>query len=129
MYKNNLWRALLAVFSSESLVMILLNLDRLGNALAGGHYQATVSARVGYFAMTKANPYWLVLEKVINETFRPLDGPDHCWKAYQWEAGFKVRKYRRSSDIALTILSVFVLSGCLVLMPLVWLYVVIRNAY
>ncbi len=125
MYKNNLWRALLAVFSSESLVMILLNLDRLGNALVGGHYQATISARVGYFAMTKANPYWLVLEKIINETFRPLDGRDHCRKAYEWE---RRARYRRGNDIALTMLSLLVLAGCLVLLPLVWLYAVVRKA-
>lgn len=124
MYKNNLWRALLAVMNSRSLLMLLLNIDRLGNALAGGYYRATISARVGYFAMTKSNPYWRLLQKIIDETFRPLEGADHCARAYSWEKG----QYRRSSDVALAILSVLVLVGCLILLPCVWLYAMLTGA-
>jgi len=120
MYKNNLWRAILAVFNSYSIINFLLNLDRLGNAICGGHYKTTVSGRVGYFALTKKNRYWNILQWIINETFRPVDGVKHCLRAYQWERGQGLN-HRRGNDVALGLLSILIIAACLILAPIIWL--------
>ena len=120
MYKNNLWRAMLAVFSSFSLIDLLLNIDRLGNALCSGDYRTTVSGRVGYFALTKKNRYWLVLQKVIDTAFYPVDGRKHCLRAYQWERGQGL-SHRRGSDLALSLLSILIIAACLILAPIIWI--------
>jgi hypothetical protein len=121
MYKNNLWCAILAVFGSYSVIDFLLNIDRLGNAICSGHYKTTISGRVGYFSLKKKNRYWIILEWVINETFRPIEGRKHCLRAYQWERG-KGLSHRRGSDLALGLLSIFIIAACLILAPLVWLW-------
>lgn len=125
MYKNNLWRAILACFGSSSILIFLLNIDRLGNAICGGHYKTTVSGRVGFFALTKKNQYWSVLEWIINETFRPIDGVKHCLRAYQWERGQGLN-HRRGNDIALGLLSIIVIAACLILAPIIWLIALLR---
>lgn len=118
MYKNNLWRAVLALFQSSSLYLFLLNLDRLGNALCGGHYRFTVSGRVGYFARRKSK-YWRFLQWVIDQTFYPIDGKRHCFKAYVWEKWVRdnhpKNRYRRGNDVALFLLSLLVLIACALL--------------
>lgn len=125
MYKNNLWRAILAVFSSNSFIILLLNIDRLGNAICGGYYKTTVSGRVGFFALTKSNPYWLLLQRIIDGTFRPIDGRYHCKQAYLFEKK-KGLNHRRGNDVALGLLSILVVAVCLILIPIVWLWSLVR---
>jgi len=116
MYLRNLWSALLCVFTSRSTIDLLLNIDRVGNALCAGHYTLTISGRVGYFASTKGSSYWNMLQRIIDKTFLPLEGKEHCWKAYQWE---RSTKYRRGNDVALALLSVVVFIACLILQPII----------
>ena len=118
MYFKNLWFAFVVTFQTQSFRDLLLNIDRFGNAFCGGHYKLTVSGRVGYFAFTKGNTYWRVLQKVIDNAFYPLDGERHCFKAYKWE---KSQDYRRGNDVALAALSVVVFVMCLLLAPVIWL--------
>lgn len=118
MYKNNLWRAFLALFNSYSLMNLILNIDRLGNAITGGYYRYTISGRVGYFAIMRPNKYWLFLQWVIDSTFYPIEGRGHCKKAFKFEAG---KRYRRGNDVALFLLSLFVVAGCVFLAPIIWL--------
>ena len=69
---------------------LFVALDQLGNVLAGGNPDNTISARVGYFAnfgVKKYQWYWKALEKIINRTFWPLDGEGHCLQAYYNDAG------------------------------------------
>tara|TARA_R110001599_G_scaffold339851_1_gene559702 strand:- start:1074 stop:1460 length:387 start_codon:yes stop_codon:yes gene_type:complete len=127
MYKNNLWRAILAVMNSGSFLMLALNIDRLGNAVCSGDYRTTVSGRVGYFALVKKNRYWLVLQKVIDIAFYPTEGRKHCLRAYQWERG-RGLSHRRGSDIALALLSILVIVACLILIPIVWLWSLVHRA-
>lgn len=119
MYFKNLARAVHVVFYSKSILALLLNIDRLGNALTAGDYRATVSARVGYHAQ-KLQPYWIVLEWIIDQTFYPVDGRDHCNRAYHYEKA-KGYKHRRGNDIALLLLSVVVILACIILAPVVYL--------
>ena len=87
------------------LYSVLIAIDQLGNALAGGYADSTISARVGYnvrHAAPKRQNYWRLLEGIINYTFLPLDGPDHCYQAYL--AGNQTY-YRDGSDLMRVILS------------------------
>jgi len=87
------------------LYSVLIAIDQLGNALAGGYADSTISARVGYnvrHAAPQRQNYWRLLEGIINYTFLPLDGPDHCYQAYF--AGNQTY-YRDGSDLMRVILS------------------------
>lgn len=86
---------------------VLIAVDQLGNALAGGHPVTTISARVGYFSLNAkmGRFYWQALEALINFAFYPIDGPDHCYKAWQNDTN---KLYRIGSDIARVILSLLI---------------------
>ena len=91
------------------LYSVLIAIDQLGNALAGGYADSTISARVGYNARHSASVrknYWRLLEWVIDYTFLPLDGPNHCYQAYL--AGNKTH-YRDGSDAMRVVLSILIL--------------------
>ncbi len=65
---------------------VLLAFDQLANALCGGNPDNTISARVGYFAQVNQNLnkwYWKTVEKVIDFTYWPVDGPNHCRQAFE----------------------------------------------
>lgn len=88
---------------------VLVAIDQLGNAIAGGNPDATVSARVGYFAKKAPEPirwYWRCLERVIDFTFLPIDGPDHCWNSYRAD---KLERFQEGSDLFRAVLGVFVI--------------------
>lgn len=123
MYFKNLSSSFIAIFSlvvkgDFKIINFLLALDRVGNALCGGHYRYTVSGRVGYFALKKANYYWRFLRWVIDNTFHPIEGADHCHRAYLYERG---TKYQRGHDIALFFLSFVVIGACLLMAPAFYL--------
>jgi hypothetical protein len=123
MYFKNVWRAILVMFTqSKDLLSTLINGDCLLNALAGGNYNTTISARVGNFALTKNTTYWCLLERMIDLTFIPIDGPRHCFHAMLSE---KKRGYtfRRSNDVGLAVLSLVVLLGCWPIMLVIQLCV------
>ena len=90
---------------------VLVAIDQLGNAIAGGHPDATISARVGFFARNakRFKPYWRCLEAVIDFSFYPVDGPKHCFQAWQAD---KDRKFQHGSDVARIILSFFIFVAC-----------------
>lgn len=127
MYFKNLWLAIVALCNSKNAHEFILNLDRLGNAICAGHYKTTVSGRVGFFALTKKNPYWNLLQWIINQTFKPIDGRKHCLRAYQWERG-KGLSYRRGSDIALGLLSILIILACLILAPIIY-FIALLNGF
>lgn len=55
---------------------VLIAIDQLGNAVAGGNPDATISARTGYFANEVEGTfqlYWQTMELIINFTFYPVE--------------------------------------------------------
>jgi hypothetical protein len=62
---------------------ILLSLDQFGNSVFGGNPDSTISARTGYFAARGSERFWVIQERVINYAFKPVDGSNHCRKAWQ----------------------------------------------
>ena len=87
---------------------VLIAIDQLGNAIAGGHPVTTISARVGYFSVNaeKGKFYWKNLERIINFAFFPVDGDNHCYKAWQED---RYELFRIGSDIARIFLSIIIL--------------------
>lgn len=89
---------------------LVIAIDQLGNAIAGGSADCTVSARVGYFSYRKyknkiLNGYWLALRTVIDFAFYPLDGEEHCRQAYVDDAD---ELFIHGTDWALAVLGVIV---------------------
>jgi hypothetical protein len=62
---------------------LLLSLDQSGNAVFRGNPDSTISARTGYFAARGSDSFWVAQERLINYSFKPLDGPNHCRQAWQ----------------------------------------------
>jgi hypothetical protein len=66
---------------SEYIENLLTAIDQLGNAIAGGDPDVTVSSRVGFHAYSQASIYWRTMERIIDFTFEPIDGKNHCFKS------------------------------------------------
>lgn len=101
---------------------VLLAKDRLGNAMAGGWSENTVSGRVGYFAVTtdmhsSQGKFWRYLAHTVDWAFEPIDGPVHCFQAYRGEQDrmLKKNRYESGSDAARVALTLLALPVCLVL--------------
>lgn len=95
------------------ILAVLVAIDQLGNAIAGGNPDATISSRVGYwaqFANAAHKWYWLILQKIIDFTFYPLDGPRHCYQTYLEE---KDEKFQHGNDIAIAVLGLITITVCL----------------
>ena len=92
-------------------VAILIAIDQLGNAIARGNPDTSISARVGYFSehANHGRAYWRALEKIIDFAFNPVDGRGHCKQA--WLADIH-KRYRHGSDIGRAILGVFIIIIC-----------------
>ena len=109
---------------------VLIAIDQLGNALAGGNPDNTISARVGFFASrfhkSKIKAYWKGLERIIDFTFEPLQGPGHCfhaWESEQDETDSEVTYVTR------ILLGVFVAVGCFFISIALWLAILIHPAW
>jgi len=87
---------------------VLIAIDQLGNAIAGGHPVTTISARVGYFSVNaqKGKFFWKILERIINFAFYPVDGDNHCYKAWKKD---RQELFRIGSDLTRIFLSIIIL--------------------
>ncbi|WNZ57160.1 hypothetical protein QT397_07395 [Microbulbifer sp. MKSA007] len=104
---------------------VIVAVDQLGNAIAGGNPDATISARCGYFSRvteTRFRRYWRFLERVINYTLKPIDGPDHCYQSYLWD---HAEKHEEGSDYMRAVLGVIVILICVPMGLLIRLYVIV----
>ncbi|CAL2079075.1 hypothetical protein [Tenacibaculum sp. 190524A05c] len=67
---------------------LFISIDQLGNVLAGGYADNTISSRIGYYNnhyfsdRSQVPLYWKILEQIIDFTFKPVDGPNHCNESY-----------------------------------------------
>ena len=61
---------------------LLMAVDQVGNALAGGDPDVTVSGRIGYNSFTTKKRYWKIMEWIVDTTFAPVDSPMHCYTTY-----------------------------------------------
>ncbi len=110
MWLRNVREAFLALFVWRGILPLLVQLDRLGNALCGGSANTTISGRTGFYSIARKNPYWQYLEAVIDFAFYPVDGNGHCYQAWFLEQGLD---HRRGNDIGLFFLSITVVIACI----------------
>ena len=100
---------------------MLVAIDQLGNALAGGDPDITISARVGFFANHSQNRefhyYWLFLERVIDFTFYPLDGPKHCLQSLCKD---NEQGHEHGSDFVRGVLALIAITACIFISLLTW---------
>jgi hypothetical protein len=96
----------------DRILRILIIIDQIGNALTGGNPNAVISSRVAYFAnikKTSFQPYWKILEWIINYAFYPIDGPDHCLRSLNKDTE---SNYKQGSDLAKALLGIIIIIAC-----------------
>ncbi len=98
------------------LTNFFISIDQLGNVLAGGNPDNTISSRVGYYTeryyeLEELPLRWRLFRNIINFTFYPIDGKNHCKEAYFNDAGEEFDK--GTSDMAVAILAVLIIASCL----------------
>lgn len=109
---------------------IMVAVDQVGNALAGGNPDNTISGRTGYFAKYGKNYslwFWLSMQFIIDTTFYPFDGKGHCYQAYQKELD---EQFYMTRKIALVLFALITVVSCLILIIpfyIIHLINVIRN--
>jgi len=94
---------------------VVIAIDQLFNALAGGHPDETISARLGFLYSRRKSKWTTLLMHVVDMAFYPIDGPRHCLQAYALNLN---GRYIRGNTYALAALSVFVVAGCMLLFPI-----------
>lgn len=102
---------------------VLIGIDQLGNAIAGGNPDATISARTGYFANEVESAfkyYWKTMEIIINFSFYPIDGPNHCYEAYLED---KDERNEAGSDFMRAVLGLIIILFCIPIAFITRIYV------
>jgi len=103
---------------------VLIAIDQLGNAIAGGNPDCTISGRIGYYHSISVVPYlwyWSVLAFIVDITFYPFDGKGHCRQAYEKEQLNEFYELNSFKLLALFVLTLIVLGSCLIMCPLFWI--------
>ncbi len=111
------------------LVNILVSIDQLGNVLAGGNPDNTISSRVGYYTEDyyddgKVPAKWIIFRNIINFTFYPIDGENHCQEAYYNDAGEEFDE--NVSDLAIAVLAILIILSCIPLSLLFYILYAFR---
>lgn len=100
---------------------VLVAIDQLGNTIAGGKPDITISARVGFYANQSDNRtfyyYWKFLEQVIDFTFYPLDGLNHCLQALTND---NEQGHIHGSDLMRSLLGAFAVTACIFISIFTW---------
>ncbi len=97
---------------------IFISIDQFGNVLAGGNPDNTISSRVGYYTEKYYDKEdvplkWKIFKSIINFTFFPIDGRNHCKEAYYNDAGEEFDE--GTSDIAIAVLALIIILSCVVI--------------
>lgn len=92
-----------------------IGFDKAANTWSGGSHNNTISARVGDYSNRKGrySLFWAILEWIINFAFLPVDGPEHCYKAFQKEKDDNT--FREGKWPVRVLLMPIVASSCLVI--------------
>lgn len=108
---------------------VLIAIDQLGNAIAGGNPDCTISGRIGYYNERSVEPYlwyWQILRFIVDLTFYPFDGKEHCKQAFEKEYFNEFYSLNSFKGLALFVLSLMVVGTCAILCPLFWLIHLIK---
>lgn len=112
---------------------ILISIDQLGNAIAGGNPDSTISARIGYFVSCCfgfVKRYWKFMETIVNFTFLPVDGIEHCKEAYLSDQDEEFNEGNMLSKIVLAIITIPICGVLIIIIRLiVFIYPKIKCKY
>ncbi len=115
-------------YNKTYLGRILNAVSQLGNAISGGNPDISISARIGYKSHWfgfEIPLYWKLIQKLVDFTFYPIDGEGHCQQAY-WADYKEDYKLKSGSTFGLIIMTILVSVVCLLIIPFMYLYHVIR---
>jgi hypothetical protein len=109
---------------------LFVSIDQLGNALAGGNPDNTISARVGYYNFHKHDqntvPWqWFWFMRIIDTTFYPVDGPNHCHEAYHNDPG-EIFDNRVTNFFIAIAATVIIIPSCVVIAFVLYLLSALR---
>ena len=101
-----------------------ISIDQLGNVIAGGNPDNTISSRVGYYnnhhKVSEKTPWqWKVFEKIIDVTFWPIDGPGHCHEAFHSDAGETFDQDTKNILVAI-LAALLIIPSCIVISILLY---------
>lgn len=104
-------------------------IDQLGNALAGGNPDNTISSRVGYEnynekTKRKTPIYWKIFKIIIDFSFYPIDGKYHCKEAYFNDAGELFDE--GVNKFMIPVLAVLIIFPCLIVIPILYLFFLLK---
>jgi len=93
-------------------------IDQLGNVLAGGNPDNTVSSRVGFYNSSNyvkgdAPWQWKLFEQIIDTAFYPIDGANHCHEAYYNDAGEVFDP--ETNDFLIFLVGCFIVPSCIII--------------
>lgn len=95
---------------------IFIGIDQLGNAIAGGNPDNTISGRIGFFAnhsITLTLWYWKIMQFIVDYTFYPMDGFNHCHDSYHRDM---CEEYKPTKLVVFFfLLSLITITSCLIL--------------
>ncbi|MEW7280315.1 hypothetical protein ABW636_17120 [Aquimarina sp. 2201CG1-2-11] len=105
-------------------------IDQLGNVIAGGNPDNTISSRVGYYTNhhnpdTKVPLQWRIFEKIIDFTFWPIDGPHHCHEAFHSDAGETFDKNTKNVLVAI-LAALLIIPSCILIATLLYILYLFR---
>lgn len=109
----------------------LVRIDRLFNWFSGGNYQHTISARTGkYSGESKGlKPFWEWLEATVNLAFFPIDGANHCDKAYIKEIINDPRQdFKKGSKIMQAVCMLIIVVACIPVALSLWFVRGLKNS-
>ncbi|MGZ2371584.1 hypothetical protein ACXR6G_17525 [Ancylomarina sp. YFZ004] len=94
-----------------------VSLDQLGNTIAGGNPDNTISARIGYYNYhddysKEPALHWKLFMYIVDTTFYPIDGERHCHEAYHNDSG---EYFDETKNWAIAILAIFIIPCCLLI--------------
>ena len=97
---------------------LFVAIDQLGNVLAGGNPDNTISSRVGYYTRdfdeSKIAFHWKFFRNIIDFAFYPVDGKNHCQEAYFNDAG-EVFDEGTNDYLVIIALAVIVVPCCIII--------------
>lgn len=99
-----------------------ISIDQLGNVLAGGNPDNTISSRIGFYTQNpdenKIPIRWRFFRNIIDFTFYPIDGKNHCKESYFNDAGEDLDE--GTSDFAVAFLAILIIPSCLLIVLLLY---------
>ncbi len=102
---------------------VLIAFDQLVNALTGGNPDCTISACAYVHGLNSA--FWRTLERIINYTFEPVDGIEHCLQAYHADSS---EIYHDGGYVRKFFIGLCVLLFCIPAIPTIKLIGAFKNA-